>query len=155
LRIRGYFNADGSPFVDVIVFRRKAGLARRISFLIDTGTPRTVISERDADKLGVTHTDMEKMNADMLGIGGFTQIFKLTGLTFSFITECGEHQREIDEVLVNKHDHLPDRFKKQIPSLLGRDVMGQYALVLDGRAEVVLLSDESVLEDDYFEDDFN
>jgi len=155
LRIKGYFNADGSPFVDVIVYRRRAGLARRISFLIDTGTPRTVISERDADKLEVGPTEMERMDAHMLGIGGFTQIFKLTDLTFSFITECGEHQREVGEVLVNKHDHIPEKYKNQIPSLLGRDVMGQYALVLDGRKDIVLLSDETMTEDDVFEENFN
>lgn len=155
MRIKGYFNADGSPFVDVIVYRRKAGLARRISFLIDTGTPRTVISERDADKLGIGPAEMERMDADMLGIGGFTQIFRLTDLTFSFITECGEHQREVREVLVNKHDHIPERYKKQIPSLLGRDVMGQYALVLDGRQDIVLLSDDILSEIPDYEEDFN
>jgi hypothetical protein len=147
LRIKGYFNTDGSPFVDVIVYRRNAGTARRISFLIDTGTPRTVISERDADKLGIGQADMQKMNADMLGIGGFTQIFKLTDLTFSFMTECGQYQQNIVEVLVNKHDHLPEQYKKQIPSLLGRDVTAEYALILDGRRDLVLLSDESPLQE--------
>lgn len=147
MNIRGYFNADGSPFLDIIVLTRNGGQARRISFLIDTGTPRTVISERDIAKLGINFNQMEKMNADMLGIGGFTQIFKLNDLTFSFITEGGEHQQDVREVLVNKHDQLPEKYKKQIPSLLGRDVMGAYALVLDGRKNLVLLSDEFPLGD--------
>jgi len=147
LNIKGYFNADGSPYLDIIVVTRNGGHPRRISFLIDTGTPRTVISERDVAKLGIDFTQMEKMNADMLGIGGFTQIFKLNNLTFSFITENGEYQQDIHEVLVNKHDKLPDKYKKQIPSLLGRDVMGDYALVLDGRKDLVLLSDEWPLRD--------
>lgn len=138
---------DGSPFIDIIVYRKEAAKARRISFLIDTGTPRTVISERDADKLGIELTEMRRMDADMLGIGGFSQIFKLTNLTFSFITERGEHQRDVMEVLVNKHNNLPEKYRKQIPSLLGRDVMGEYALVLDGRKDLVLLSDEWVLSD--------
>lgn len=147
MKIRGYFNSDGSPFLDIIVLRRNGGHIRRIAFLIDTGTPRTVISERDVAKLGIDFAQMEKMNADMLGIGGFTQIYKLNDLTFSFITEGGEHQQDIDEVLVNKHDQLPEKYKKQIPSLLGRDVMGAYALVLDGRKDLVLLSDEWSLGD--------
>jgi hypothetical protein len=142
VRIEGYLHRDRSPYLDVMVSLKKGALKRKISFLIDTGSPRTIISERDALKLGLDFDRLERLREELLGLGGFSETFKVRNVRLFFASENGGHSERLTEVIVHRESDLPEDIKKQIPSLLGRDMIGRFVLVLDEGQEVVFMTDE-------------
>jgi len=142
VKIKGYLHRDKSPYVDVLIGLRTGGTKRKVSFLIDTGTPRTIISERDAIKLGLNLQSLEKLDEELLGLGGFSETFKLSNITMLFASENGGHTERLKEIIVHCESELPDEIKKQIPSLLGRDLIGRFVLVLDEGQDLVFMTDE-------------
>lgn len=142
MKIRGYLHRDKSPYVDVLIGLETGGTKRKVSFLIDTGTPRTIISERDALKLGLTFGSLEKLEEELLGLGGFSETFRLPHVTMLFASEDGGHTERLGEIIVHREKELPEEIKKQIPSLLGRDLIGRFVLVLDEGQDMVFMTDE-------------
>lgn len=142
MTIRGYLHRDKSPYLDVLVSLRKRATKRKIAFLIDTGSPKTIISERDALKLGLDFTRMRELNEQLLGLGGFSETYRVANVTLLFASENGGHTEQLKEVIVHREQELPDEIKKQIPSLLGRDLIGRFVLVLDEGQEMVFMTDE-------------
>jgi hypothetical protein len=45
-------------------------------------------------------------------------------------------------VIVHRESELPEEIKKQIPSLMGRDMIGRFVLVLDEEQDMVYMTDE-------------
>jgi len=142
VRITGYLHRDKSPYMDVLVTLENDGIKRKVSFLIDTGTPKTIISERDALKLGLSFARLERLDEELLSLGGFSETFRLRDVVFHFASGNGGHVENLDEVLVNRERGLPDEIKKQIPSLMGRDMIGKFVLVLDEGQSMVFMTDE-------------
>lgn len=142
MRIRGYLHRDKSPYMDALISLENEGIKRKVSFLIDTGTPKTIISERDALKLGLNLERLEKLEEELLSLGGFSETFRLRDVVFQFASGDGGHIENLDEVLVNREKGLPDEIKKQIPSLMGRDIIGKFVLVLDEGQSMVFMTDE-------------
>jgi hypothetical protein len=141
MKIRGYLHRDKSPYLDVLVGVGRR-MKRKVSFLIDTGTPKTIISERDALKLGLNLSRLKKLEEELLSLGGLSETFRLRSVGFYFATDNGGHSERLDDILVNVEKSLPDEIKKQIPSLLGRDVIGRFVLVLDQDRSTVFMTDE-------------
>jgi hypothetical protein len=142
VKIEGYLHRDKSPYLDILVSLRKNDVKRKISFLIDTGTPRTILSERDALKLGLNFRRLERLDEELLGLGGFSETFRLKDVTLLFASGRGGHSERLPEVIVHRESTLPEEIKKQIPSLLGRDMIGRFVLVLDEGQEMVYMTDE-------------
>lgn len=121
-------------------------MRRAVSFVVDTGVLRTIISERDALKLGIEFDSVAKMEEGMLGIGGFADTYYVEDVRLGFYSE--EHRRHVerlDRIFISRQADLPEEIKNQIPSLLGRDVINKLALVVDKRRELVALTDEALL----------
>ena len=144
MRIQGYFHKDQSPCVDVIVKAQELGPARKVSFLIDTGTPKTILSERDAQKLGVDFNNLEKTSASMLGIGGFAETYHLNRVTLVFLSEDGKHEENLSEMLLVREPELTEEIKNQIPSILGRDLLSKFTLLLNPLKDLILITDENL-----------
>ena len=142
MRIEGYLHRDKSPYLDVLVSLPKGKVKRKISFLIDTGTPRTILSERDALKLGLSFRRLKRLDEELLGLGGFSETFKLEDVTLLFASGRSGHSEQLPEVIVHRESSLPEEIKKQIPSLLGRDLIGRFVLVLDEGQDMVYMTDE-------------
>jgi hypothetical protein len=145
VKIKGYFHWDGSACLDVMVELPETRVRRAVSFVVDTGVLRTIISERDALKLGVEFESIARMEEGMLGIGGFADTYYVEDAILSFFSE--EHRRyeeRLDRIFISRQADLPDEIKNQIPSLLGRDVINKMALVVDKRRELVALTDEAL-----------
>ena len=146
MRILGYFHKDLSPCVDVLVLAPGLGPARKISFLIDTGTPKTILSERDAHKLGVDFAHLEKTSSSMMGIGGFAATYHLKKVTLTFLSEEGKHTELLPEMLLVREPELSEEEKNQIPSILGRDLLSKFALLLNPKKELVLITDQDPIQ---------
>ena len=121
------------------------GQARKISFLIDTGTPKTILSERDAHKLGVDFEHLEKTSASMLGIGGFAETFHLNEVTLIFLSEEGKYEEHLSELLLVREPDLTEEIKNQIPSILGRDLLSKFTLLINLQRDLVIITDQDLL----------
>jgi hypothetical protein len=116
--------------------------ARKVSFLIDTGTPKTILSERDAHKLGVDFDNLERTSSSMLGIGGFAETYHLRKVTLIFFSENGKHEESLPELLLVREPELSEEIKNQIPSILGRDLLSKFTLHLNPQRDLVLITDQ-------------
>ncbi len=52
MRIRGRYRKPGAPYVKARIFCKRLGIDNTINFLIDLGASVTIISPRDAQRLG-------------------------------------------------------------------------------------------------------
>jgi hypothetical protein len=113
-----------------------------IRFLMDTGATRTIISDRDALRLGIDYSALTKLGDGMLGIGGPVDTYILKGARLIFNQENrSKHIEPIESLCLLKHSELSERILR-LPSLLGRDVLNKYVLIYDKRQETAYLTDE-------------
>ncbi len=105
----------------------------RVDFLIDTGADRTIIGSSDAsrmvDEFGVDMADLQDGPRGR-GVGG-TVPTKTAGVALRFDDFSKNMRMEILEP--------PPDARFAIPSLLGRDVLSQFALFVEERTDKVLL----------------
>jgi predicted aspartyl protease len=132
--IRGFFEF-GTPYVVVQIKCINLEIIATIRFLVDTGASRTVISDKDAVKLGIDYNKLKKLEDGMIGIGGQVETFLMDNVELLFKSDGGIHVEKLD-ILVLKHREMDEKIKK-IPSLLGRDIMNRYALSLNAKRNLV------------------
>jgi predicted aspartyl protease len=111
---------DGLIIVPVVVWGPK-GAARRFRFVLDTGTARTILSERTASMLGFTPSDATRPSrvASILGaeLGYVVVVPRIHSLGW-----------ERDDFEVACHGFDPDA---QVAGLLGGDFFARMRLVID------------------------
>jgi hypothetical protein len=134
--IRGYFRNVGTsrrPFVDGRFLFTGMAVVLEAPLLVDTGADRTIISSFDAGRLssllGVDFSTFPT-GAPTVGVGG------LMGT------------RLVEATLDLQSASIPLRLtvlepspRPSIPSLLGRDVISRFALIIEDRMNRVLLLD--------------
>ena len=136
--IRGYFLTEGGrarPFVDA-VFRFPSLPARpfRVPLLVDTGADRTLIGPFDAQAL---QREFE------LELGRLPRGPRSTGVGGSVDTRAIDALIQLDAFSLPLRltilDQPPGAPLLRLPSLLGRDVLSQFALFFEERTGRVLL----------------
>ncbi|MCD6456649.1 MAG: hypothetical protein J7K81_07675 [Methanophagales archaeon] len=83
----------------------------------------------------------------MIGIGGVVDTYSIKGLALTFVTDEGSHAEQISEILAIKHsvkNKGEEERMKLIPSLLGRDLLDKFALIIDKPRNTVLITDEEI-----------
>lgn len=132
--IRGYFVQSGGPrrpFVDAIFeFPPRSGTFE-VRLPVDTGADRTILSPMDARRLGrELGFDIETLarGDPRTGVGGHmeTRIIDATLTLDTFSTA-------LSLCVLDPGSEL------RIPSLLGRDIVSRFALIVEQRADRVLL----------------
>ena len=142
--IRGYFQDDDSilrPYVDLTLrFPVANNQALRISFLVDTGADRTLLSPVDGarlrERLGIEILDLP-FGTPIGGIGG-----QLETRMIDATLDLGEQSISTTLSLVEP----PPGYFPTMPSLLGRDILYQLALFMERKTDRLLLLDESETE---------
>ncbi len=142
--ILGYFQDEDSilrPFVDLTLeFPIANNQSLRISFLVDTGADRTLLSPVDGarlrSELGVDILDLP-FGSPIVGVGGQTET-RMIDATL----DIGEQPISIALSLVEP----PPGYFPTMPSLLGRDILYELALFMEYRTYSLLLLDDSETE---------
>ncbi len=135
--IQGYFRIEGPqkrPYVDAVVqFPIINRQSLEISFLVDTGADRTILSPFDASRL------REQFAVDLLslpsgapssGVGGRAATRRIDATL-----QMGDFSTDLTlAILEPPPGRLPG-----MPSLLGRDIISRFALYVEERTLQTLL----------------
>lgn len=124
-------NTSGRPFVAAHVNVSSQRIFGEVSFLVDTGADSTVLMPVDADRLGVQYGRLSETTTST-GMGGHSEDFlEQAQLVFR---DDGDvlHIYDIALVIARRR---PDILI--LPSLLGRDVVSRWRLLMDKSGESI------------------
>ena len=131
-----------AAYVYAVLDSKPLHIYASIEFLLDTGAVKTIVSDRDANKLGVDYKMLEKLDCGMLGIGGTVDTYVLKDAKLIFNSADNKaHIEQLDSLCFLKHSEMNERIVR-IPSVLGRDILNKYLLKYDKRQGKVYLTDE-------------
>ena len=145
MRIRGYFGEHGAPWVPVKLRRQESDRVLDVQFLIDTGAYRSMVGTAEIYALGVSIHELRKSVGTAVGFGGRTQFYHLQNVELTFDTDQGPHTEVLSKMLTTFGPSTGQHRKRpHVRSVLGRDILDRYALILDKRVGVVILTDEAL-----------
>jgi dUTP pyrophosphatase len=126
--------------VDARLGRKDGKEPIAVGFLLDTGAYRSLLSLREIHRLGVSVHELRRSVGTAIVFGGRAQLYSLTEVTITFDTDQGEHPEHLPQVLTAIGPATGEHRKRPpVLSLLGRDVLDRFAVVIDKRAGIVLL----------------
>ena len=134
--IRGYIRADGNrrrPFARARLTIPSQGIADDVPFLVDTGADAMLLSPADALFLRVDLGQLPP-GPPITGVGGATPTV-LAGATLTI----GPHTFDLTLRILVPATAAQRTALARIPSLLGRDILSQFALFFEERTDRVLL----------------
>ena len=147
MRLEGYWGEFEAPYVSAVLICEVLGLKKPVEFLIDTGASRTTILDNDAIRLGIDCGKLQKFEPGTAGIGGIVDTFIIPDVKLLFRSKNGFHEEELKEIFVLRHvaeeREIEERIRR-LPSLLGRDVLNKYGLVLLKSDRLVIITDEFI-----------
>jgi len=134
--IRGYFLRSGStvrPFVDAsFEFPLLHAGSLEVPLLVDTGADRTILAPLDAMRLAEeTGVDIAALprGVPSTGVGGQTDT-----RTVEVIVTLDPFSTPLTLTILDPLSHI-----QPIPSLLGRDILSRFTLIVEQRTNRVLL----------------
>ena len=134
--IRGEFGPAGQPAVEGYMMLSRFGIARNITFLVDTGASATCIHPRDGTLIAIPFDQLENpVTSD--GVGGPVTYFRERAVLEFVDGDARAVRRYEVDVLIAKPAADPMHSITRLPSLLGRDIIDRWRMVYD-RAEGVL-----------------
>jgi dUTP pyrophosphatase len=140
MRITGYFGKHGAPAVNARLGRRDGKEPIEVSFILDTGSYRSLVGLHEIHQLGVSVHELRRSVGRAVGLGGSSQFYHLQNVEITFETDEGPHTEFLAEVLTSISPATGEHRKRpRIHSLLGRDILDRYALLIDKRARIVFL----------------
>ena len=131
-----------AAYVAAILESETLHIYATVEFLVDTGATRTTISDKDAIRLGIDYTALEKLGEGMLGIGGTVDTYSLPDAKLTFHQENKKtHTETFEKICILKHPQLNERILR-IPSILGRDILNKHTFIYDKRQDKAYITDE-------------
>jgi hypothetical protein len=103
--------------------------------------------DSDAIRLGIDYGKLQRFEPGTAGIGGVVDTFIIPDVKLLFRSESGFYKEEMKEIFVLKHvaeEGESEERIRRLPSLLGRDVLNKYGLVLLKSNRLVILTDEPI-----------
>ena len=145
--------ADGlKPFAYVILRARRYHMFKPLRLFVDTGSPWTIIGERDASLLNVPYKRLLKTRA-MTGIGGGSIIaheMKTVEMIFKDENEKGVIIKfpTVYAIRTQKRDARSKTRSEAVPSILGLDFLlkNGFKLVFDPSNKTAYLEKKDVKE---------
>lgn len=149
MRIEGEWGKPDAPYIDAFLSHPGLGIEQAIKFLVDTGASKTHILDNDAARLKIDYSQLTQQEEGTVGIGGVVETYVMPQVTLFFRTHNGKlHEESLKNIFVLNH-HLEEMEKEEreriklLPSILGRDVLNQFKLVLCKADHLVVLTDET------------
>ena len=144
MKVFGKWRADyNAAFISAFFSSVRLGIEGEVDFLVDTGASKTVILDMDAESLGVNYGKLTRYKYDMIGIGGSVETYSIKEAKLTFSTNEGKVLTERFEIFVLKHPKLNKKIER-LPSLLGRDVLNKYCLMMNKPSGTVYFADEII-----------
>lgn len=121
-----------------------------LEFLVDTGADKTMISGADVSKLGINYRPADgtlvpfledqplEKGQNMGGVGGGIKTYVVPNVNLYFISDLGD-RREIHEENLDQL-YVPEGKVKDIPNLLGRDMLTRFDIVWKSQEPSIELS---------------
>ena len=122
--IRGWFDEFGRPYVRARVVIPRLRVNHSAYFLVDTGADSACLHPSDAVDMGIPFQQLINPRSSR-GVGGRSQYFREPAIV-SF--EDGDLTRQyLIQLLIAE----PSESNRQLPSLLGRNIMNNWRSVFD------------------------
>ena len=135
-KIEGYIAKNGEIIIPALLIVQEMGIVKEMTLLLDTGAASTIISQGDAEAMGLDYSELEK-GIPALGIGGVSEVYILKNASLSFVSGKWLIVKTINRLEVIKHDvkdPIIQKALKSLPSLLGRDILGtRFKISSDGK----------------------
>ena len=128
--IIGEFGLMGRPFVEGYLRLPRFGIARDITFLVDTGADATCIHPRDGQPAGIPF-DLLQGSTTSRGVGGQATYFREPAVLEFVDAEARKiHSCEVSVNIAKPGARASDPINI-IYSLLGRDIIDRWRMVYD------------------------
>jgi hypothetical protein len=148
MRIRGWFSSDGEPFIGAEVFLPSLGIRSQIKFVLDSGSDETSLGRNDLGRLGIDLEGLERVRWGAVGVGGLVDIYRLPDVHLIFRTEGGKpHSVHLDNISgreVESRNEEEREILSALPSVLGRDVIDRFCMIMCRQRGLVILTDEAL-----------
>ena len=118
-------NTSRAPYIEALVSFPRLGQRGPVSFLMDSGADGSVLMPVDGKKLGIDYPTLRNPTTST-GIGGLAHGFEeLCVIAFA-------DSRYVYSYLLNRMEiSVPTKENFRFPSLLGRDILNRWRVVLD------------------------
>ena len=120
MRIEGVVDEHHRPYIPVYISVPSKGIAGVKPFLVDTGADNTVLSRPDARDLGMDYRSLPN-GKGAVGVGRAKTKVLHEDIYLIFHADTGLHQERLNKIEI---------LLREIPSLLGRDIIQKFRLVL-------------------------
>jgi len=139
MRIDGYFDEryePPAPFIRATLISRALKLEHTIELHVDTGAAASILLDKDVKRLKIDISELRTAERDLIGIGGLLKTQIIEDAILIFRSADGPPIIEKLHLLVGTHDPTKLSLKEKetilkLPSLLGRDVMYRFKLMID------------------------
>ncbi len=143
MRIRGGYRKPDAPYIKARLVCKRLGIDNTVNFLVDLGAAVTIISPRDAQRLGIHYDQLKLIEGGVSGVGGLAKTCLMPKTQLIFRAETGNFAADFYRLFVlQPAAKILSKYERLIPSLLGRDFLNQMALLTDHRHNLVLITDE-------------
>ena len=139
MRLYGYFDEryePPAPFIRTTLTSRTLKLEHAIELHIDTGAAASILLDKDVKRLKIDVSKLRTAERDLIGIGGMLKNQIIEDAILIFRSADGPPTIEKLPLLVGTHDPSKLSLKERdailkLPSLLGRDVIYRFKLMID------------------------
>ena len=133
--IRGGFDQRGSPRILGLVVANGLpdSIPAEVTFLLDTGSDSTCLHPRDAYRLGVSLSSL-KPTVVQNGIGGTAEYDRIQTCLYFLETRWLWKPSRMLGYDVCLHVALPTEANRNIPSLLGKDILHRWNILYAPRS---------------------
>lgn len=148
MRLTGFFRpGDQAPYITATVIQGHLGIVGEVRFLVDSGASSTILSDLDVQRLGIDISRLVQSPEEMIGVGGVTKALLFPDVKLFFLTSGATFETDMEKIYVLRYSGTESAQKamtRKIPSLLGRDFLNKYTVVLNYGDNLVLITDESI-----------
>lgn len=147
MKIYGYWGELDAPVIMAEVVYERLNIKKFVRFIVDTGSSKTILIERDLKRMGIEYSHLQKSDKPSIGIGGAVETYFIPSVKLIFSTDVGTYTEKLKNIYVLRHEPKNKKDEeriKRIPSLLGRDVLDKYTLVVNKKRGLVVITDEEV-----------
>ena len=143
MTIEGYFDSSSepAPYVEARVHLPRLGLSSTVDFLLDTGADATTLHPGDTGKIPIDLSTLSQDSISVRGIGGEMRYVQEEALVYIEDGDTGGWHRfsiQVHVAPLSEHDIVRD-----LPSVLGRDILNSCRCVFDAGQSLVSLEPRS------------